>query len=321
MFLLSDVFNGVAPFALAPPDLAGRVQIRDVYRLFGNTQRTIQGFPTPFRSLKPDDTFHFESSDVDMTGITVWGDEPFNFIASQICGNPTSRNCRQVIEQVPPSHTWGYLFHLMPFEDSPNPGYLIRIRPRYPNSSVTCSCHDDIQNRTTFSLEGLDITIDSQIPCVIIAEHPVAVMQYYIEQEDFALMAWVAPASQYLQSSTFYVPSFGPDFKHYITLAVNENCFNASLILIDGLPIDSDPNSWTALYCSNATSDVCGYGYSANVSSRDTRYVVEHADENCAVNVMSYGWSSSSGYARSCGYKMEPIGSEYCYLPSISGID
>uniref|UniRef100_A0A1X7VGN5 VWFD domain-containing protein n=1 Tax=Amphimedon queenslandica TaxID=400682 RepID=A0A1X7VGN5_AMPQE len=308
MFLLSDVFNRVAPFSLAPPNLEEKVQIRDVYQLFANPQRTIQGFPTPFRSLRPDDTFHFESSTVDMTGITVWGEEPFNFIASQVCNiNPTNRNCRQVIEQIPPSHTWGYLFHIMPFEDPPNPGYLIRIRPLYHNSSVTYNCHDDIEDSTDFSLEGLDIDIKSQTPCVITAEQPIAVMQYFID-EDIALMVWVAPVSQYQQVSAFYVPSFGPDFKHYITVTVNERCFNSSLILIDGLPIDSDSNSWTPLYCSNASSDACGYGYSTNVSSRDRRYTVEHVDEICAVNIISYGWSSSSGYAHSCGYKMEPIG-------------
>ena len=322
MFLLSDVFNGAVPlFSLAPPDLVGKVQIRDVYQLFGNPQRTILGTPTPFRALRPDDTFHFESSAVDMTGITVWGDEPFNLIASHVCNvNPTSRNCCQVIEQIPPSHTWGYLFHIMPFEDSPNPGYLIRIRPRYQNSSVTYSCYDSIENRTVLSLEGLDIEIELQIPCVITAEHPIAVVQYYIDR-DIGLMVWIAPVSQYQQSSAFYVPSFGPDFKHYITVTVNERCFNSSLILMDGLPVESDPDSWTPLYCSNASSDACGYGYSSDVSSRDMVYTVEHEDETCSINVMSYGWSSSSGYAHSCGYKMEPVGSEYCYLTSISSIE
>ena len=302
MFIISSCFGRVAPFALAPESLAGKVHIRDVYNLFGSMLTTIQDFPTPLRVL--DETFHFENSSLDVTGVSVYGSSPISFVASQVCKD--GDECNEVAEQIPPSYSWGYLFYLMHFNGSRNHSYGVRIRPRHNETLVTYRCCGN-KTSVVVTMEGLDFPVDAEGVCVIKAERPVAVVQYYIE-EGFTTMVWIPSVSQYLRKH--YIGPLLDGFSHYITVTVDSDCFNVSRIMFGGSPV----SFFEHIIYSGEMDDVSGYGIVMPVHSVDPVGYVEHMDDGCTINVVGYGWGNVTGYAHATGYGLEPIGSKFLIL-------
>ena len=304
--------NGIVPFVQAPPSLSKLASVRDIYRLFLDSRETVEDRPTPLRRMKQFETFHFENSTFDMTGLFAWSNLPFGFMASHSCVvTNNNKSCNHLLEQIPPSYTWGYLFHTLPFKGR-NSDYIIKILPRYDNTTLnwTCGNNSTITLSDLLTVEGISIDILAQSACSFEADRPVAVVQYAkgpLNDTVDSTMVWIAPVSQHLSRHAFSTELFSISFTHYISVTVLARYFDPSAILLDGTPLETNTTEWSTIDCSQ--NGPCGYGISKRVSIGT--HIVQHTNPNASINVIVYGWQIEKGYAYPAGFGMNPIGGKY----------
>ena len=269
------------------------------------------------------------SNQYDFTGFRASSNQPIGLMTGHECGEIQlgEDTCDHIIEQIPPSYTWGYNFFVAPFEE--RTGYVFKDWPRYEGTSFTVYCSDG----TNFKISNIqfnEINVDnrqkfelnSQSYCCIQSDRPLLVMQYgFSHAHDNNVqfgdpnMVLVAPISQYLNQHVFttnvsmYTRQNDDFTSHYISVTVLTRYFVPNAILLDGIPLEPNITEWSIINCSQ--NDPCGYGISKRVNIGT--YTVQHTNSNASINVIVYGWRVEKGYAYPAGYGMNPIGGE-CYI-------
>ena len=263
----------------------------------------------------------------DFTGFRASSNQPIGFMTGHECAEIQlgEDTCDHIIEQIPPSYTWGYNFFVAPFEE--RRGYVFKVWPRYNGTSFTVYCSDgtnfDISN-FQFNENNVDnrqrFEINSQSYCCIQSDQPLLVMQYGFSHEHDNLiqfgdpnMVLVAPVSQYLNRHVFttnvsmYTMQNDDFTSHFISVTVLARYFDPNAILLDGTPLELNVTKWSIINCSQ--NDPCGYGISKGLNIGT--YTVKHTNPNASINVIVYGWRIEKGYAYPAGFGMNPVGGEW----------
>ena len=262
----------------------------------------------------------------DFTGFRASSNQPIGFMTGHECGEIQlgEDTCDHIIEQIPPSYTWGYNFFVAPFEE--RRGYVFKVWPRYEGTSFTVYCSDGTNfNISNFQFNEINVEkrqrfeLNSQLYCCIQSDRPLLVMQYgFSHEHDNNIqfgdpnMVLVAPISQYLNQHVFTTnvsmyTRLNDDFtSHYISVTVLARYFVPNTILLDSTPLEPNITKWSIINCSQ--NDPCGYGISKRVNIGT--HTVQHTNPNASINVIVYGWRIEKGYAYPAGYGMNPIGGE-----------
>ena len=274
------------------------------------------------------ETVHLESNPHDLTGFRVSSTNPIGFMAGHACGQIPieSPTCDHMIEQIPPSYTWGYNFISSPLMERIS-GYVIKIIPRYSETTVTQVCNgtSEIQD---IPFDGLEIDISEQVYCCFRTSRPCAVVQFSKGQSvDDALkdtptnigdpaMVWLAPVNQYINNVLFYTgfssttfPGF--TFGEFANVIVPADSFNPQMIRLDSNILMSDENEWTEIFCPMNNSIVCAYG--TNVTLSDGNHNITHDSPSGRLTAVVYGWGDQKGYMYPAGFALDPIGGMYPY--------
>ena len=268
-----------------------------------------------------------KSSQYDFTGFRASSNQPIGFMTGHECAEIQlgEDTCGHIIEQIPPSYTWGYNFFIAPFEQ--RRGYVFKVWPRYNGTSFTVYCSDGTNfNISNFQFNEINVDnrqrfeLNSQSYCYIQSDRPLLVMQYGFSHEHDNSnqygdpnMVLVAPISQYLKKHVFTTnvsmyTRQNDDFKsHYLSVTVLARYFVPNAILLDGTPLEPDVTKWSIINCSQ--NNPCGYGISKRVNI--STHTVQHTNPNATINVIVYGWRIEKGYAYPAGYGMNPIGGEW----------
>ena len=262
----------------------------------------------------------------DFTGFRATSNQPIGFMTGHECAEIQlgEDTCDHIIEQIPPSHTWGYNFFVAPFKN--RTGYVFKVWPRYEGTSFTIYCSDGTNfNISNFQFNEINVDnrqrfeLNSQSYCCIQSDRPLLVMQYgFSHEHDNSIqfgdpnMVLVAPISQYLNQHIFttnvsmYTRQNDDFTSHYISVTVLARYFVPNAILLDGTPLEPNVIKWSIINCSQ--NDPCGYGISKRVNIGT--HTVQHTNPNASINVIVYGWRIEKGYAYPAGYGMNPIGGE-----------
>ena len=142
-------------------------------------------------------------------------------------------------------------------------------------------------------------------------------------------MSLLPPVVQSLNNYT--ISKFNISYYDYISIAVYDNFFDPSRIMIDDMPAQPDRSAWQGIYCSDG--DICGYGIYREITSGD--HIVYHEIENAALTVQYYGFKnytvidfvdanytlishywSLSNYGYAAGMELQPI-SGRCFANKI----
>lgn len=284
--------------------------------------------------------------DATLSGVNVIADQPIGVMTGQVCGeSPVSgvESCDHMIEQIPPSYTWGYNFFIAPF-DGRKTGYLLRVVPRHENTDFTifCTTGTEVSLNLTVSkfyrqqrLTRGSFDITSQSYCCIESNRPLAVMQFAkgheaddapglgkIQNLGDPNMVWVPAVSQYLNRHLFsnavnLHPVATQRFTHYgVYITVLEKCFNASAITINGTAIAPNHTQWSTISC-DSSRVVCGRGITLRLpeASRGT-HLIAHSNSSCSINVIVFGWGDQKGFAYPAGFGMNPVGGKRLFIHS-----
>ena len=227
--------------------------------------------------------------------------------------------CDYLVEQIPPTVTWGKKFLLVPFPDE-SVQYYNKIIASAHATTVTQTCNGSVVATISLLSPGdwnsreWNITYDPGAYCVIESNEPILVMQFsgeghirkshlnatYFDQ----VMSIIPPVEQYINTVLYLPNTYFRYFNHYIQITTTDN----STILLDGVPCN-----WTWYAIKNQDSSTVGYGTVTAFSDVEP-HVLQHTNVSAGLSVTAYGsdghywhWGTPGIYAFIIGMKLNPV--------------
>lgn len=259
--------------------------------------------------IQPMETLHIESLH-DLTGTRVTSNKPLTVLGSHECADvPVGVEfCDYLVEQFPPTVTWGRVF-LLASSHSRLTGELYRIITAKSSTSVKVKCvveadsNPEIGQVTMLinaSGDSREFTLSRDRFCSVVANKPVLVVQYslgyFLDQVGDPFMLVIPPISQYSNNFTFTSPT---RYTNHITIVVPVIYYDSSKILLNS----STVSGWSPVYCSE--SAICGYGTRLPVPEGTHR--VHHMDGDAQLMVYVYGFEYHDGYGQIAGVNLARI--------------
>ena len=296
------------------------------------------------------DTFLFQRFE-DLTGTIISANAPLSVFVGHECSQvpDTITSCDHMVEQVPPSVTYGQTFFAIPFALRET-GDIFKVGSVFDNNEVVVTCSrrtasgDSTQTttRVTINTGGfhefrtLDRTDISNLDsinyrrefCCIETSRPATVMQYTLGHSGDMLsddlgdpaFSLVPPVTQYRNNFLVSTADIRTVFRGFMSWAISAEFFDplqdASNFLVNGttfLPASknqSGSGGYVPIYCKNG--EICGYGAFSPISSgQATIQYNSSRDPNAAVYVSVYGFETEISFAYPAGYECQPFGCEY----------
>ena len=276
--------------------------------------RFISVAPEQFRTITIDryQTFYLQVRGGDITGTRIIANKPVSVFSGHECAQVplSSYFCDMLIEQIPPTYTWGTEVVTIPFKTKAED--VIKIIASQHSTAIDVTYTDygtgSVTSIPTFSLNSgqfKELYVGDY--AVIKSNHPIAVFQIstsgYIEKkfnsDPFMLM--VPSRQQYLNSYTITTAPFHLEleeklqkfapYTHYINIAVPIAFFNPSKIVVNGLPLADGSNFRPIRFSNNGI-----WGYGAQLTVDPGVHVVKHLDRNAVLSVVVYGFTYQMSY-------------------------
>ena len=250
----------------------------------------------------------------DTTGLRVTTNKPISFFSNQRCNNVPrgSSACDTLIEQVPPTLTWGRAFFAASLGGRSS-GELFRVLTAHDSTTlrVKCSASSDLVYTLARAGDVQEFQIAINNYCSIEASAPVVVMQFSLGNSFDGIgdpfMMMIPPVEQYSNNYILNVLSTFPT--NFITIYVAIEFYQPTSILVDNVAQTSA--AWTAIRC--VDNSLCGYAVVLNMPPGE--HSLRHTDANARVGVSAYGFDSYfNSYGYPGGLKLTPI---QCKLQAI----
>ena len=256
---------------------------------------TIQPGTNKTITLNEGETLYISSIE-DLTGSRVVSNKPVSFFSGHECANvpANASDCDQIVEQLPPTATWGEFFLTAPIAGR-TAANIFKVVASEGNTLIGSGC----SNATTTSMDDYTLvgffsltdagqaatfeTRDDQY-CWILATKPVLVVQFSssVASRGDSFMVQVPPIHLYTNNLTFAADSA-------INVYVTPDFFDPERIKLDGNQIDT----WVTISCGPDLP--CGYA--AQVPVEPGVHSVQHEDEGASLMAVGYGLiSSREGY-------------------------
>ncbi|XP_064399001.1 uncharacterized protein LOC135345497 isoform X2 [Halichondria panicea] len=258
--------------------------------------------------LNSTQTYQIISNQNDLTGTRITSSKPLSVFSGSDCGLvPSSSNgCETMVEQVPPTVTWGLKFLLR----SLGPrfrflsGDLIRVlSSRAANVSVS-SCNASLSE---FQLQSggsfREFQIEPNSACSIESTSPVLVAQYAgrnvaseLTVRGGPFMMIIPPIEQF--TNNYLVESLTASGVNYITIYVASEFFQTADILLN----ENVVTGWRDVTCSSG--EICGHISRTSVSSG--AHSIRHQNKSAVIGVSVFGFTGST-YGYPGGMRLSPI--------------
>lgn len=259
--------------------------------------------------MQPMETFHVESLH-DLTGTRITSNKPLTVLGSHECADvPVGVEfCDYLIEQFPPTVTWGRVFFMTSLH-SRRTGELYKIITSKSLTSVKVKCVPETNNDTEIggvtmlfntSGESREFLLGKDRFCSVVANKPILVVQYsmgyFLDRVGDPFMLVLPPIDQYSNNFTFKSPE---RYNNHITVVVPSEYYDSNRIFLNSSTI----SGWSAVYCSDSV--ICGYGVRLSVPAGTHR--VRHMDSSAQLMVYAYGFEYHDGYGQIAGTKLTRI--------------
>lgn len=284
---------------------------------------------------KAGETLLIDSSE-DLTGTIISSNKPIAVFSGHQCAQvPVGKTaCDHLVEQVPPSTSWGYTFLLNPLAVRES-GDIYRVVSIYDDTEVSVTCNDE--GGDTYQTESLGTLSRAQREnwleystsgsstgpcyvrkyCSLQSTKPVLVAQYSqgytadvacitsASEVGDPFMSIIPPIVQYRNDYliTTFTASAGPFPLRYISVSVYKDYFQPSLIMLNDTAFEDESSKWNKIYCSDG--EICGYGLYKEIERGNHR--VYHSNPNAGISVQFYGYQQQNSFAFPAGMELEPL--------------
>ena len=268
-------------------------------------------------------TFYLQVRGNDISGTHILASKPISVFSGHECANvPLKSNpCDMLIEQIPPTDTWGSEVITIPLKTKKG-GDIIKIIASQDATAVniTRTNIDDgmVTRDPSFILNaGQFKEILIKEFSLIQSDHPIGVFQIgrsvtadNVKISD-PLMLFVPPYEQYRASYTVatapFEPSLTKDLKgqvayvNYTNIAVPVEFFNASLLLVNNKPVNASD------FKPIRRADNSIWGYGAQLLLDEGAQIIKHEDPNAVLSVTLYGFSNQQSWGCAGGVGLAPV--------------
>ena len=259
----------------------------------------------------------------DLSGTKIVSDKPLSVVSGHECGIVPPRNnyCDHMVQQIPPSVTWGTSFMSMPFAKR-NSGALFKMISHVPSNEVNITCNNVVANSITMSSLQLsadqisNYTITNDEWCSFVSEYPMLISQFAFGGEDETgdpLSMVLNPLQQYtditledviIPESPFADSKDGQK-EHVVGIFVSGE-MPENLTLDDNQQLDD--LDWKAIYSGD---DVLGYALSVDIT-QDSHFVSSSSSLPTLASVIVYGFTAElNAFGYPVNGALEPISCEF----------
>lgn len=278
----------------------------------------------------------------DLSGTIVRSDKPMVVYIGHQCADVPDfySDCDHLVEQVPPSISWGHTFFLTPLAYRES-GDLYRVGTVEDGTQINVTCTtpgSDVPQAIDLAGSGqlnrggwIEFNTSSNATnetewradfCCLESNNHVLVVQY--SQGNSVDSIWtnssnigdpfmmvVPPLTQFMNNYTITSVSgaSGPFALRYANIAVHSS-FGTSVTLSWNGITTSLENGWDPFYCSNGT--VCGWGTQVAIGEGTT--LISHDEASAAIGISTYGFQVSNAYGYPLGMELTPLGIHHTKL-------
>ncbi|XP_064407205.1 adhesion G protein-coupled receptor L3-like isoform X2 [Halichondria panicea] len=264
---------------------------------------TVVKFISSTITLNSMETYQIES-DNDLTGTRITSSKPLSVFSGSDCilVPPGIGGCDHVVEQVPPTVTWGSKFLVASLEGRSSGERIRVLSARAANVVVNCNT---VVSVSQFQLQSGGSFREFEIPinsfCSIESTSPVLVTQYAYGRDSDGMgdpfMMMIPPIEQY--TNNYLVKAFLLFVSNYVTVYVPSEFFQTAQILLD----NSIVTGWRNVVCSSG--DICGHISRTNVSTG--AHSIRHQNSSAVLGVSVYGFNAFNSYGYPGGMRLSPI--------------
>ena len=261
----------------------------------------------------------------DVSGTRIVSDKPLSFFTGHECGLiPSDKTaCDHLVEQVPPTETWGFKFFLVPLSTRSGDGYRILASRGGTECSVICT-NASLSETITLARPGdFRQLIYTTRYCSVECNHPVLIFQISLghsfdqvtRSDPFVVM--IPPVGQYsndydlvfFESKKVDTRGVQVVFEAWINIAIPAE-YDPSGLRFDGSPLSGV--RFVNVSCSDG--DVCGRVAQYKPMSDTGSHKLEHIDPNARFTATVYGWERENTYGYVGGMKFDSIAGEFGQL-------
>lgn len=252
--------------------------------------------------LNDQQTLLINSSTSDLTGTRIVSDKPLSVTSGNDCARvpPGSMGCEFLVEQIPPTATWGTEFILVPFSGRET-GQYYKVVASKSDTLLRVTCRNDSTTRDLNLASAGDFAFfHTDSSCSLESNNPILVVQvalsYQGDSKGDPTMILVAPTDEYVQSVNFQSLRVEGTFKHYINVMVSVVHYQADMILYDNA---QSPCNWQPVIGSAST--IVGWGCSFEITP-GVVHNMRHEASDGVLFVMVYGFRENTAVYRAYGY-------------------
>ena len=263
-------------------------------------------------------TVYIASRDFDLTGSRVVSNNPISFFTGHQCAVPNddSFDCDHIIEQMPPTATWGTTFLTAPIRTQAitfgNDIFKMVASRIHTTINVTCITSPGATTRNfvvNLRLNGdfADFTVFNEF-CSIEADKPIMVVQVSTNRgEGTGLMSLIPATSQYRNDIIFSVISLSDsNLEQWANIFVPPQFFQPRNITLNGIPLPDD--GWTGIPCNSG--GICGYARQQVISGIGVQSL-QHENQDAVFGVIVYGHTLTEGYGYPGGLQLPMTDRKY----------
>ena len=273
------------------------------------------GVPATVRFPDAAQTLYIASVD-DLTGSRITSNKPIAFISGHECGTlpDNFQYCDQLIEQVPPTVTWGRTFVTCPIEGR-NAFDVFKVIASRDSSVINVSC-TDARPPQVFLLQKGEFTsfdVSSSTHCYVSSSRPVLLVQFSVlssvdtvNTED-PFMVIIPPVEQY--RSSYAISTLTPSFlfsglpeQYFVNILLPEGVDSAGLRM-NGNQL-SPAVSFVSVPCASGPGSC---GSSAQVSIPGGQHTLTHEDSTVTFGAIVYWLYYRVGSGYFAGMTQNPI--------------
>jgi hypothetical protein len=273
------------------------------------------GVPVTLRFPGASQTVYIESVD-DLTGSLVTSNKPIAFMSGHECGTVPNdfEYCDQLLEQVPPTATWGKTFVTCPIEGRQSFDVFKVIASR-DSSVVNVSCTGGRPPQVLNLQRGefASFNVSSSSHCYVRSSRPVLLVQYSIVSSvdnvitGDPFMVIVPPVEQYRSSyvisalnNSLLFPGFPQVF--FVNILLPEGV-DPSGMRMNGRPLNQTV-SFIPVPCGSGGGSC---GSSAQVSISSGHHTLTHENSSAVFDAIVYWLYYRVGSGYFAGMRQNPI--------------
>ena len=308
---------------------------QNVATFFGINTAINAGETKRRKKAKIGEVFTFAAASGDLTGTRVAADKPITFLTGHQCGFVPTENkgCDILLEQIPPTETWGFQFVVTPLETREGSGF--KLVASQNETYVQVSCNNIMNNSVISKMFTLDVgksyfgIYPKSYWCFVESNHPLLVAiislgytyDHSITESDQAdpFLLMVPPLEQlnnnytlvFTQNNNISSDSEAVNFVPYINFIIAAEYYNNGNLELtyNGTTLNSSGIEFFQV--KNSKGNIVAYGASYKPPiDPTTEYGVFTAlftGEGSTLGVLVYAFARNTAYGYPGGMKLDYI--------------